>query len=49
MGEYAIYVWPCYIATVVLLTGLCYSSWVSRKRAERKLAELKEQLDNQEE
>lgn len=46
MGEYAIFVWPCYIAVVVLLTGLCYSSWINKRRAEKKLAELKQQLEN---
>ena len=44
MGEYGIFVWPCYIAVVVLLTGLCYQSWTSKRRAEAKLADLKEQL-----
>lgn len=45
MGEYAIFVWPCYIAVVVLLTGLCYSSWLSKKKAEAKLADLKAQVE----
>ncbi len=46
MGEYAIFVWPCYIAVVVLLTGLCYQSWTSKRKAEAKLADLKDQLQH---
>ncbi len=45
MGEYGIFVWPCYIAVVVLLTGLCYQSWTVKRKAEAKLAELKDQLE----
>lgn len=45
MGEYAIFVWPCYIAVVVLLTGLGYSSWTAKRKAIRKLEALKHRLD----
>lgn len=45
MGEYAIFVWPCYAATVFLLTLLCYSSWKDKKKAETKLAALKDEID----
>lgn len=46
MGEYAIFVWPCYAATVVLLTIVCYSSWADKKKAETKLASLKDEIEN---
>jgi heme exporter protein CcmD len=51
MGEYAIFIWPCYIAVVVLLAGLGYSSWIAKRKATRKLDDLKhriDQLDSQE-
>ena len=46
MGEYAIFVWPCYGAVVVLLTVLCYSSWNSKRADEKKLNELKQELES---
>ncbi len=51
MGEYAIFVWPCYAATVVLMGILCYSSWKDKAANEKRLAELQDQakkLDLQE-
>ncbi len=45
MGEYAIFVWPCYISVVILLAGLGYTSWTAKKKATRKLEDLKHQLD----
>ncbi len=45
MGEYAIFVWPCYIVTVALLTVLCFSSWKNKNDDEKKLEELKNQMN----
>lgn len=50
MGEYAIFVWPCYGAVVLVLTVLCYSSWKSKRRDEKKLSDLQneyEEMQNQ--
>jgi len=46
MGEYGIFVWPCYGAVVVLLSVLCYSSWKSKRDDEKKLSGLQSELEN---
>lgn len=46
MGEYAYFVWPCYIAVVVIMTGLGFISWKNKKDDEKKLKELSDQLEN---
>lgn len=48
MGKYAIFVWPCYAATLVLLVGLCFSSWKNKRSDEKKLSELQSRMDNTE-
>ena len=45
MGEYAIFVWPCYAATIVFLTVLCFSSWQEKRKNEKRLAELQDRLN----
>ena len=45
MGEYAIFVWPCYAAVVVLLSALCFLSWKNMKKDEQTLKELQDQLN----
>lgn len=45
MGEYAIFVWPCYGAVVVLLAVLGYSSWKNKRDDEKKLSELQRELE----
>jgi heme exporter protein CcmD len=45
MGEYAIFVWSCYGAVVVVMTALAYLSWKSKKSDEKLLDELNRQLE----
>lgn len=45
MGEYAIFVWPCYGAVVVLLSALGFSSWKNKRDDEKKLNELQQELE----
>lgn len=50
MGEYALFVWPCYGVVVALLTVLCYSSWKRKNDDEKKLSALQgeyEEMQNQ--
>ncbi|MDF1687548.1 MAG: heme exporter protein CcmD [Parvibaculaceae bacterium] len=32
MGGYGLYIWPCFIATVIVLGGLALVSWLGWKR-----------------
>ncbi|MBT5073777.1 MAG: heme exporter protein CcmD [Kordiimonadaceae bacterium] len=45
MGEYGIFVWPCYGAVVVLLTALCYLSWKNKRDDEKELSILQKQYE----
>lgn len=45
MGEYAYFVWPCYIAVVVIMTALGFISWKSKNTDEKKLKDLSDQLE----
>lgn len=49
MGEYAIFVWPCYGAVVVLLGLLGFSSWNNKRADAKKLNELQAKLATMEE
>lgn len=46
MGEHSIFVWPCYVATIILLVGLCFYSWKNKRNDENELLELQDQMDN---
>jgi heme exporter protein CcmD len=43
MGEYAIFVWLCYGAVILVLTALCYSSWNNKRSDEKKLRALQQE------
>ncbi|MDG1438358.1 MAG: heme exporter protein CcmD [Emcibacteraceae bacterium] len=45
MGEYAIFVWSCYGAVVVLLTALCIQSFVAKRSDEKELDNLQSRFD----
>ncbi|MDG1708564.1 MAG: heme exporter protein CcmD [Emcibacteraceae bacterium] len=45
MGEYAIFVWSCYGAVVILLTALCIQSYVAKRNDEKKLENLQSKFD----
>jgi len=45
MGEYAIFVWSCYGAVVVLMTVLAFINWKDKKADEKKLIILSKQLE----
>jgi heme exporter protein CcmD len=45
MGEYAVFVWSCYGAVVVILTGLCIQSWTAKRRDEKELENLQSRFD----
>ena len=47
MGEYAIFVWPCYGAVVVLRTVLGFLSWKSKRDDEKKLKALQQELEEE--
>jgi len=49
MGEYAVFVWPCYGAVVVLLGFLGFSSWKTKRNDAQKLKELQKEFANLEE
>ncbi len=46
MGEYAIFIWPCYLAVVVVMGVLGYSSWKNKRSDEKKLMALNARLEN---
>ncbi|MBT5186850.1 MAG: heme exporter protein CcmD [Kordiimonadaceae bacterium] len=45
MGEYAVFVWSCYGAVIVLMTALAFISWKNKKTDEKKLNALSKQLE----
>ena len=44
MGEYGIFVWPCYGAVVFLLVFLGFLSWKNKRADANKLKELQAEL-----
>lgn len=40
MGGYAAYVWPAFAVTILVLGGLAWQSWASRRRLRRALEAL---------
>jgi heme exporter protein CcmD len=44
MGEYGIFVWPCYGAVIILLGIYGFSSWKNKRTDVKKYNELKEKL-----
>lgn len=47
MGGYAVFVWPSYLATAVVMVGLLIVSIRKRKSVEAALAELQEKQEDQ--
>ncbi len=46
MADYGIFIWPCFIATILSLVGLGFFSWRSKKNAENYIDELECYLKN---
>ena len=40
MADYGIFIWPCFIVTILSLVGLGFSSWRVKKNAENYVNEL---------
>jgi heme exporter protein D len=40
MGGYAAYVWPAFAVTLVVMGGLAWHAWATRRRLRRALAAL---------
>ncbi|MDA0707597.1 MAG: heme exporter protein CcmD [Proteobacteria bacterium] len=46
MGEYGVFVWPCYGAVVGIMALLGFISWKNKTDDEKKLSLLESQLKN---
>ncbi len=44
MGDYALYIWPCYSAVVLIMSVLGFISWNSKNNDQKKFTELNRQL-----
>jgi heme exporter protein D len=44
MGGYAVFVWPAYGLSALVMVGLAVSAWRTLKARERALAKLRDQL-----
>jgi heme exporter protein D len=47
MGGYAMFVWPAYGLSALVMLGLCVGAWRSLKRRERDLAALQAERGEQ--
>jgi heme exporter protein CcmD len=45
MGDYGIFIWPCYIVTILSMALLGYVSWQNKVKSEKYVKELEDYIE----